>query len=154
VLWSFCYYRSCPSCKFTVKYLINKQLTQLQAATTAASKAAATGSASSSTAVAGGSVLTAQAYNDISISGGTSGNAEAEANALFSSVPSDLSTVSAADLKIIAGTHDVAEDAEVDAFNPAIDAAGGASSATALQVLIPFPTSLENMANEEIRTVK
>ncbi|KAH8595785.1 hypothetical protein B0O99DRAFT_511041, partial [Bisporella sp. PMI_857] len=81
-----------------------------------------------------GSVLTSQSYNDISISGGTAGNAKAEADALFSAIDkNDLANVSADDLKIIANTHDVAEDAETDAFNPAIEAAGGASAATALQ---------------------
>lgn len=45
----------------------------------------------------------------------------------------NLAGVSAADLKIIKGTHDAAENAEVQAFNPAIDAASG-DAATALQV--------------------
>jgi hypothetical protein len=49
----------------------------------------------------------------------------------------NLAAVSAADLKIIKGTHDAAEDAEVQAFNPAIAAASGAA-ATALQVLSFF----------------
>jgi hypothetical protein len=49
----------------------------------------------------------------------------------------NLAGVSAADLKIIKGTHDAAEDAEVQAFNPAIAAASG-DAATALQVsLLP-----------------
>lgn len=50
----------------------------------------------------------------------------------------NLAGVSAADLKIIKGTHDAAEDAEVQAFNPAIAAASG-DAATALQVTFPFP---------------
>ena len=45
----------------------------------------------------------------------------------------DLAAVSASDLKVIKGIHDAAEDAEVQAFNPAIDAATG-DAATALQV--------------------
>lgn len=45
----------------------------------------------------------------------------------------NLAGVSAADLAVIKGTHDAAEDAEVNAFNPAIAAASGAA-ATALQV--------------------
>tara|TARA_R110002060_G_scaffold19554_3_gene26716 strand:- start:66 stop:269 length:204 start_codon:yes stop_codon:yes gene_type:complete len=45
----------------------------------------------------------------------------------------DLAAVSANDLKVIKGIHDAAEDAEVQAFNPAIDAATG-DAATALQV--------------------
>jgi hypothetical protein len=48
----------------------------------------------------------------------------------------NLAGVSAADLKIIKGTHDAAEDAEVQAFNPAIAAASG-DAATALQVSFP-----------------
>ncbi|KAH6681982.1 hypothetical protein B0J14DRAFT_228078 [Halenospora varia] len=98
------------------------------ASATATAKAASTAAATSST---GG--LTAQAYNDIQISSGTAGNAEAEANALFASIDmNNLAAVSAADLKIVKGTHDAAEDAEVQAFNPAIAAASG-DAATALQ---------------------
>lgn len=41
--------------------------------------------------------------------------------------------MSAADLDVVKGIHDVAEDAETDAFNPAIAAASG-DAATALQV--------------------
>jgi hypothetical protein len=88
----------------------------------------------SSTTATDRSVLTASTYNAISISGGTAGTAEAEANALFSAIDqTNLAGVSAADLKVIKGTHDAAEDAEVEAFNPAIDAATG-DAATALQV--------------------
>lgn len=88
----------------------------------------------SSTAAAAGSVLTSSTYNAITISGGVAGGAQAEANALFSSIDqTNLAAVSAADLDIISNTHDVAEDAETKAFNPAIDAASG-DAATALQV--------------------
>ena len=48
----------------------------------------------------------------------------------------NLAAVSANDLKVIKGIHDAAEDAEVQAFNPAIDAATG-DAATALQVSFP-----------------
>lgn len=41
--------------------------------------------------------------------------------------------MSAADLDIVKGIHDVAEDAETEAFNPAIAATSG-DAATALQV--------------------
>lgn len=51
----------------------------------------------------------------------------------------NLAAVSANDLKVIKGIHDAAEDAEVQAFNPAIDAATG-DAATALQVNFPFPS--------------
>jgi hypothetical protein len=55
----------------------------------------------------------------------------------------NLAGVSAADLKVIKGTHDAAEDAEVQAFNPAIAAASG-DAATALQVSFPLLKSHEN----------
>jgi len=62
------------------------------------------------------------------------GNAEAEANALFSAIDmNNLAAVSAADLKVIKGTHDAAEDAEVNAFNPA---ASGAATALQLRPLL------------------
>jgi hypothetical protein len=105
--------------------------TATAAATSAAASSAATGTTSTA---ATGSGLVSQDYNTISISGGTAGNAEAEANALFTSIDmNNLAGVSAADLAIVKGTHDVAEDAEVQAFNPAIAAASG-DAATALQV--------------------
>lgn len=81
-----------------------------------------------------GSVLSSSAYNDFQISSGVAGNAEEEANALFSAIDtSNLAAVSKADLDIIKATHDVAEDAEVEAFNPALEDATG-DEATALQV--------------------
>ncbi len=73
-------------------------------------------------------MLTASAYSDFQISSGTAGTAEANAAALFSALPSDLSQVTANDLKVVKGVHDVAEDAEVQAFNPAIAAASGADA--------------------------
>lgn len=102
--------------------------------TSVSAKATKAASSKASTkAAAGASVLTSAAYNDFQISTGTAGTAESKANALFADLPTDLSTVSAADLKIVKGIHDVAEDAEVDGFNPAIAAADG-DAATALQV--------------------
>ncbi|PQE31441.1 small secreted protein [Rutstroemia sp. NJR-2017a WRK4] len=99
----------------------------------ASSTAAAASSTSTATAATGGSVLTAAAYNDFQISSGTAGDAQTKANALFSAIDmNNLASVSAADLKIIKGIHDAAEDAEVQAFNPAIKAASG-DAATALQ---------------------
>ncbi|KAI0995238.1 hypothetical protein K3495_g12944 [Podosphaera aphanis] len=74
----------------------------------------------------GASVLKSQAYNDFSISDGTAGNAAEQANKIFAAIDqSNLAGVSAGDLKIIKNTHDVAEDAEVSAFNQAIEAASG-----------------------------
>jgi hypothetical protein len=80
------------------------------------------------------SSLSGTTYNSISISSGTAGTAQTEAAALFSKIDmKNLAAVSASDLKIIKGVHDVAEDAETGAFNDAVDAASG-DAATALQV--------------------
>ena len=76
--------------------------------------------------------LTLQAYNDLSISAGTAGNAAAEALAKFPVDMSDLANVSADDLATIQTERESAESAETDAFNPAIAAATG-DAATALQ---------------------
>jgi hypothetical protein len=61
----------------------------------------------------------------------------------------NLAGVSAADLNVIKGIHDAAEDAEVKAFNPAIAAASGAA-ATALQVT--FPSFNHNRINMNTKT--
>ncbi|PMD20242.1 hypothetical protein NA56DRAFT_574151 [Hyaloscypha hepaticicola] len=107
--------------------------TSAAVATATASAAGAASNTVNVTAAGDGSVLKASTYNAISISGGTAGNAETEANALFANIDrNNLAGVSAADLKIIKGTHDAAEDAEVQVFNPAIAAASGAA-AQALQ---------------------
>ncbi|KAL9623851.1 MAG: hypothetical protein Q9160_001843 [Pyrenula sp. 1 TL-2023] len=76
--------------------------------------------------------LTLQAYNDLSISAGTAGNAQAEATAKFP-VGSDLASVSAADLETIQTERESAEAAETDAFNPAVEAATDDATKTALQ---------------------
>lgn len=108
--------------------------TSTSASSTASATASATATAASSSASgSSGSVLTAQTYAELSISDGTAGNAQAEAAAKFPIDTSNLAGVSAADLKLIKAAHDSAEDAETDAFDPAIDAASG-DAATALQV--------------------
>lgn len=73
--------------------------------------------------------LTSQPYTTFSVSSGTSGSALAEVDANFP-VPADLSTTSAADLKIISAAAKLSEDAEVETggFNDAIAAAGGVKS--------------------------
>lgn len=78
--------------------------------------------------------LTATSYADFQVSDGVAGNALAEVQAKFP-LPSDLSTVSAADQKVISDARVVAESAEVDAggFNDALKTATG-DAATALQV--------------------
>jgi hypothetical protein len=104
--------------------------------TTVAASAATSAAASNSSAAASGG-LTASDYNTIQISSGTAGTAETQANALFASIDqNNLAGVSAADLAVVQGTHDAAEDAETTGFNPAIAAATG-DAATALQVRNP-----------------
>lgn len=81
----------------------------------------------------GASVLGNAAYNDISISGGTAGNAQAEALALFANLDTaNPENISKDDRDTLNQINQVANDAETDAFNPAIEAASGAA-ATALQ---------------------
>lgn len=80
------------------------------------------------------SALGGSTYNDISISGGKAGNAEAEALAIFASIDTaNPENISKADQDILNEVNQVANDAETDAFNPAIEAASGAE-ADALQV--------------------
>ena len=78
-------------------------------------------------------VLTPQTYNELSISGGTSGNALAETNAKFPIDMNNLAGVAESDLNIINSASQIGEDAETEAFDPAITAAGGADKAVALQ---------------------
>ncbi|KAK6335665.1 hypothetical protein TWF696_002431 [Orbilia brochopaga] len=88
--------------------------------------------------------LTLTAYNDMSISSGVGGDAENRANAIWTkgltgitdvATASDdaLAAVSDDDLDILKVERENAEDAETEAFNPAIDAASG-DEADALQV--------------------
>lgn len=105
--------------------------------------------------------MTGGKYSDIHISSGTAGDAETKANALFANIDmNNLAAISATNLKIIQNTHDVAEDAEdaeVQAFNPAIAAARG-DAATALQapasspcfsLSFPFSTSFGGRSRRE-----
>ncbi|KAI9734277.1 MAG: hypothetical protein M1834_002381 [Cirrosporium novae-zelandiae] len=76
--------------------------------------------------------LTLQSFNELSISNGTAGNAEAEAKAKFP-VGSDLAAVSADDLDTLQTERESAEAAETEAFNPAIDDATDDDEETALE---------------------
>lgn len=78
-------------------------------------------------------VFSSTTFDDISIAGGTAGNAQEEAQQALSGLPTDLTQVDAADLDFLNEVNQVANDAETDAFNPAIDAASG-EEADALQV--------------------
>ncbi|PVH96952.1 hypothetical protein DM02DRAFT_658752 [Periconia macrospinosa] len=71
--------------------------------------------------------LASTTYNAISISGGKAGNAEAEALAVFSAInTADPSNIGKQDISFLNKVNQVANDAETDAFNPAIEAATGA----------------------------
>ncbi|KAF1919552.1 hypothetical protein BDU57DRAFT_144615 [Ampelomyces quisqualis] len=74
-------------------------------------------------------VFQATTFNDISIAGGQAGNAEAEATAALSGLDlNDLANVSQADLDFLNEVNQVANDAEKEAFNPAVEAATGAAA--------------------------
>ncbi|KAI0188111.1 hypothetical protein EV127DRAFT_133431 [Xylaria flabelliformis] len=84
-------------------------------------------------ALAQAGVFTQQTYNDISISGGVAGNAQNEAMAVFSALDlNDLANVDKDDLDFLNSVNQICNDAEDEAFNPAIDAASG-EDADALQ---------------------
>lgn len=76
-----------------------------------------------------GPVLADTTYDAISISGGQAGNAEAEALAVFSALDtSNPANIDPADIAFLGAVNDVANDAETDAFNPAIEGATGAEA--------------------------
>jgi hypothetical protein len=82
-------------------------------------------------------VLKATTFNAISIAGGKAGNAEQEAADAFSALNlKDLANVSKADLDFLNEVNQVANDAEKEAFNPAVEAATG-TAADAAQVSYP-----------------
>ena len=77
--------------------------------------------------------FTQQSYDDISISGGVAGNAEAEALQVFSALDmNNLAAATEADIDFLKSVNSICNDAETDAFNPAIEAADG-EEADALQ---------------------
>ncbi len=91
---------------------------------------------------ANAAVFTTQPYDEPSISGGTAGDAQAQALARFSALDmNDLANVAASDLAFVQSVHDIANDAETEAFNVAIKAATG-DAKTALQVCGPIPLCL------------
>ncbi|CAM1509610.1 Fc.00g033490.m01.CDS01 [Cosmosporella sp. VM-42] len=77
-------------------------------------------------------VFSTSSYNDLSISGGVAGNAAQEALDKLSGLPDDLTLVEKSDLDFLNSVNQIANDAEEEAFNPAIDAASG-DEADALQ---------------------
>ncbi|KAH7419481.1 hypothetical protein BKA64DRAFT_18393 [Cadophora sp. MPI-SDFR-AT-0126] len=74
-------------------------------------------------------VLSTKTYDEISISGATAGDAEAEAIAVLTNNGAldlnDLANVDPADIEFLGSVNDIANDAETDAFNVAIEAATG-----------------------------
>jgi hypothetical protein len=93
-------------------------------------------------------------YDDLSISGGVAGNAEQEALEKLGGLPSDFSTLSEEDIDFLGSVNSIANDAETEAFNPAIEAADG-EEADALQrgkiknkVLKLMATKLRLLAQE------
>lgn len=93
-----------------------------------------------------GAVLADTTFDAISISGGQAGNAEQEALDVFSALDlNNPENIDPADIEFLGAVNDVANDAETDAFNPAIEAATG-DEATALEVrLIPIRSHLSHV---------
>ncbi|KJA20866.1 hypothetical protein HYPSUDRAFT_55836 [Hypholoma sublateritium FD-334 SS-4] len=78
-------------------------------------------------------VFKTQTYNQLSISGGKAGTAQALASAKFAALNlANAKNVAASDLDFLNSVNQIANDAETEAFNPAIAAATGAAK-TALQ---------------------
>ncbi|KAA8627677.1 hypothetical protein TUN199_04805 [Pyrenophora tritici-repentis] len=72
-------------------------------------------------------------YNAISISGGQAGNAKAEAAAVFKALDvNNLKDIASEDLTFLNTVNQVANDAEKEVFNPAVEAATG-DQATQIQ---------------------
>lgn len=86
-------------------------------------------------------IFSPTSYNDLSISGGTAGGAAQAALARLGPLPSDLTTVEQSDIDFLDSVNSICNDAEKEAFNPAIAAASG-DEADALQVRTPPPASL------------
>ncbi|KAI0169409.1 hypothetical protein GGR52DRAFT_520340 [Hypoxylon sp. FL1284] len=88
--------------------------------------------ATSAAAVQAG-VFTQKNYDAISISGGVAGNAEQEALSVFGALDmNNLASADKDDIDFLKSVNSICNDAEDEAFNPAIDAASG-DTADALQ---------------------
>lgn len=75
-------------------------------------------------------VFSVQTFNDMSISGGVAGNAEAEALAKFSNLNmNNLASADQADISFIQSVNAICNQAEVQAYVPAIAAARGEARA-------------------------
>jgi len=81
----------------------------------------------------GRQVFSVTNYDDLSISGGVAGNAAEEAFALLRDpLPANPEDVTSDDLDFLDSVNSICNDAEKEAFNPAIEAASG-EEADALQ---------------------
>ncbi|KAL3420315.1 hypothetical protein PVAG01_08814 [Phlyctema vagabunda] len=70
-------------------------------------------------------------YDEITIAGGQAGDAEAEANAVFTGFGldlNDLASLDEADLDFLNNVNSAANDAEKGVYNPAVEAATGAEA--------------------------
>jgi hypothetical protein len=70
-------------------------------------------------------VFATQTYAQLSISGGEAGNGKQEALDRLSGLPTDLSTVTKADLDFLDDVNGICNDVEKEVFNTAIDDATG-----------------------------
>ncbi|KAI0023891.1 small secreted protein [Xylariomycetidae sp. FL0641] len=87
-----------------------------------------------SAAYAQAGLFSQQTFDEISISGGTAGNAQQEALAVFGVLAdADPATLEQDDIDFLDSVNGICNDAEEEAFNPAIDAAGDGDEADALQ---------------------
>jgi hypothetical protein len=96
--------------------------------------ALATAATSNAAAIRARQSFTTTNYDDLSISGGVAGNAQQEAlDILRGPLPANAADVSEEDLDFLDNVNSIANDAETEAFNVAIDGAEG-EEAEALEV--------------------
>ncbi|KAH8763746.1 hypothetical protein F5883DRAFT_111838 [Diaporthe sp. PMI_573] len=77
-------------------------------------------------------VFTAKTFSELSIAGGTAGDAAAEAQAALAGLPDDLTTVAPEDIEFLSAVNSIANDAEVGGFNAEIAASAPGEDALAL----------------------
>jgi hypothetical protein len=98
-------------------------------------------------------IFSPTSYDDLSISGGTAGGAAQAALARLGPLPDDLTTVEQSDIDFLDSVNSICNDAEKEAFNPAIEAASG-DEADALQVRWrPTPNLTITLVNKRLTTV-
>lgn len=101
-----------------------------------------------------GPVFADTTFNDISIAGGQAGNAEAEALKVFSALDmNNLANADPNDLNFLNSVNQAANDAEKQAFNPAVEAATG-DQAAQIQVCPKSKPKHESIPNNPSRTAR